>query len=455
MKNRSYFLFGVIAILLLQFLDIVITYWLDPELYFETNVFVTSYGMGWLGIVIVSILQLVMVIIPFYFYSLVFQPEIPLGYKSINALRLTSTKGYISWLFKCLFSIAGLLLFWIFFFSKIYAISSNLLIWYREEYFDSDFSKVDAKFLDRAVKYYSDIGEARRNQLKIAIVGGLAFLIILLNIIGLIRRFKNQRATNNNSKFYKANYFIFFFLYILQWTAVKFAKPTLVYDIELTEEIDKDIAIVNIGHLNRYELGETISKINKGDPALVIINAYFPTSGEPESDSILLKAVSECKNDLLAYYDSADLKKRSFDDIRNNATWEGLVKYEYSRFFITHFKPIRIVQNDTCVSLSLMAVKALHPDRSFQFKVNQTVPIEYWKRLVNYANYEVSDFEKYNGILDEFKNKIVILGFIGPGNEDKYYTPIGDFDFSSGTAPDTYGSVILANEIKTLLNYRK
>jgi hypothetical protein len=48
-----------------------------------------------------------------------------------------------------------------------------------------------------------------------------------------------------------------------------------------------------------------------------------------------------------------------------------------------------------------------------------------------------------------------LLGYIGPSNEDKHFTPIRLAEKFPENEPDTYGIIIIANEIRTLLNKYK
>ncbi len=45
------------------------------------------------------------------------------------------------------------------------------------------------------------------------------------------------------------------------------------------------------------------------------------------------------------------------------------------------------------------------------------------------------------------------MGYLGPSNEDKHFTPLRSLGRYDADEPDTYGLVIIANEIRTILEY--
>jgi CHASE2 domain-containing sensor protein len=56
--------------------------------------------------------------------------------------------------------------------------------------------------------------------------------------------------------------------------------------------------------------------------------------------------------------------------------------------------------------------------------------------------------------LESLKNKIFLVGYVGPDDEDMYKTPLRflNKDSKAQNQPDTYGLVIIANQIRTLLD---
>ena len=52
--------------------------------------------------------------------------------------------------------------------------------------------------------------------------------------------------------------------------------------------------------------------------------------------------------------------------------------------------------------------------------------------------------------------KCFLVGYTGPENEDKHFTPLRFIDDKkyNHDEPDTYGLVIIANEMRTILEYK-
>ena len=71
--------------------------------------------------------------------------------------------------------------------------------------------------------------------------------------------------------------------------------------VNLTTKIDSEIVLINIENGDRRDIGETLLTINKCNPTLIAIDAWFIGEKSPSEDSVLMNAFSQVQNDVLAY----------------------------------------------------------------------------------------------------------------------------------------------------------
>src|SRR5260221_10043738 len=72
MRQKKSFVLGVAAMIVLGATDLILTWFLTPDLTGEGNTFVALYGFNWIEIILISIGFIVFVSIPFYFNRCVF-----------------------------------------------------------------------------------------------------------------------------------------------------------------------------------------------------------------------------------------------------------------------------------------------------------------------------------------------------------------------------------------------
>jgi CHASE2 domain-containing sensor protein len=236
-------------------------------------------------------------------------------------------------------------------------------------------------------------------------------------------------------------------LIVLSLSAARCKLPS----VNLTDQLDPDIVLVNIEDGDRAFLADLLMKIDSCKPALIAIDVYFYGEKGQEEDSLLMQALRKIENDLLIYsYDKEGKRKSSHSKFNSFASDLGLMKFEESDGIVTNMIPIRVVKNITHESLSLRIVKKWKPDFQYKFRDNRSMAINYRRTLDQYTVLHSSDISNLDsGFLSK---KMVIVGYGGPGKEDKHYTPIRIIKEYPDGEPDTYGIVIVANEIRTLLD---
>jgi CHASE2 domain-containing sensor protein len=234
---------------------------------------------------------------------------------------------------------------------------------------------------------------------------------------------------------------------VISLSAARCSLPS----VNLTEQLDPDIVLVNIEDGDRAFLADLLMKIDSCKPALIGIDVYFYGEKGLEEDTLLIQALRKIENDLLIYsYDNEGKRKSSHSKFSSFASDLGLMKFEESDGIVTNMIPIRVVKNITHESFSLRIVRKWKPDFQYKLRDNQSMAINYKRTIDQYTVLYKTDFSNLDsGFLNK---KIVIVGYAGPGKEDKHYTPIRIMKEYPEGEPDTYGIVIVANEIRTLLD---
>jgi hypothetical protein len=226
-------------------------------------------------------------------------------------------------------------------------------------------------------------------------------------------------------------------------------------EVARTDKIDPDIILMNIGNSNRTEIAAFLLDIDKCMPLMVGIDVIFPKHRESSEDSILATAIEKVSNDILAYrFDSTGQEERSIDKFRKFASDEGYVDLDRREGVSSHFTPIKKVDGKLYESFALKTIKKWKPEFKYNLTVDKSVPILFQRSQQQYYYFVKEDLLDKN-VCELLKNKIVLVGYLGPGDEDKQYTPIRSNDKDQEGKPDTYGLVIQANAIRTILEYEK
>lgn len=226
------------------------------------------------------------------------------------------------------------------------------------------------------------------------------------------------------------------------------------YFVELNNRIDPDIVLVNLGEIDRAAIGKLLLTISRCRPAVIGVDAWFPVEKDKPKDSILVAALASIQNDILAYhFDSVGTIVKSHNKFSAVVKDEGVVNGEYTNGLATGMKPLQIVNNTSHKLFSLKIIELWKPGFETGLKPGQIIPIKFTRTLNQFFHFDYSEIEEID--CGAFYDKIVLIGFLGPGNEDKHFTPIRLVKKYNDNEPDTYGLVIIANQIRTILEYEK
>lgn len=223
--------------------------------------------------------------------------------------------------------------------------------------------------------------------------------------------------------------------------------------------VDKRIVLVNIGHLDRAELGFLIDKVNSYKPKVIGLDIWFEKEKEPEKDSILHEVFSRTKN-LVAVsvavpekHDFA-IQKNHFDAILPKRGYANLIGEDIGT--IRYYSPFEKVNGEKYPQITTAIIKEYDADvyHKLEKRHKDIETINYTRRVNQYQVIENQDLmmDKVEGNL--LKDKIVLLGYINPDPndvEDKKFTPMNE-KVAGKSLPDMNGIVVQANIISMVLD---
>lgn len=226
-------------------------------------------------------------------------------------------------------------------------------------------------------------------------------------------------------------------------------------EVARTDKIDQDIVLINIGNSDRTEIASLLLTIEKCNPLIVGIDVLFLKQRQSLEDSILANAIERVSNNILAYrFDSTGKEERSIDKFRKFANDEGYVDLDRRDGVSSHFTPIKEVEGQLYESFALRIIKHWKPGFKYNLTVNKSIPILFQRSQQQFYYFVREDLQEKD-VCELLKNKIVLIGYLGPGDEDKHFTPIRNNDKDLEGKPDTYGLVIQANAIRTILEHEQ
>ncbi|HEY8399606.1 MAG TPA: CHASE2 domain-containing protein, partial [Cytophagaceae bacterium] len=236
-----------------------------------------------------------------------------------------------------------------------------------------------------------------------------------------------------------------------------------------------------IGNLPREGIAEQIEILNKYEPRVIGVDAFFRQPKSPVGDSILASAFSKVKNLVLVsktnrpnpetgQFDTLELSHPMFSRYAlsgmSNLISEGYDKFKTSR----DFSPKERVYDTVEYAFSVVLANFKDPEAVSRLlaRNNETETINFQGNVDTYSNETSYDSKNVFYALDvhqvlneEFepsiiKDKIVLMGYMGANFnhvtwEDKFFTPLNP-NYIGKTNPDMYGVVVHANIVAMILN---
>lgn len=223
--------------------------------------------------------------------------------------------------------------------------------------------------------------------------------------------------------------------------------------IEISTRHRDEIVLVNIGSGDRLYLANLINELQKNNPKVMLGDFFLTKPKDRSKDSTLMMAIKSSKVILAVRQKgnySFDLPFHKFKFVSYGI---GVASSAGDLGLNLYFQPLFDLGSDSLNHISLEVATKYDPSLENKLKsklvFNQFYDIPYKYKKENFTFY---DYQDLNFRQNDIKDKIVILTYLGPSDEDKHITPfqlVGStyVDSRDNLKKDLYGGVILANEI--------
>jgi CHASE2 domain-containing sensor protein len=236
------------------------------------------------------------------------------------------------------------------------------------------------------------------------------------------------------------------------------------------DEIEKDtnIVLVNIGELNRGGIADLVNKVNSYEPRVIGIDSFFRKRKNHDLDSALSDALSKVKNLVIVsqavdfdddfIFDTVLFSHPLFSSKAVNA-YANIVTDESAGFRVVRaITPKEIIKDSIYLFFAVEVAKKVYPEKVKKFlsRDNEVEFVNYKRNIYNhkYTALDVNDVLQKKVDLSFLKDKIVLMGFLGPDIntlvfEDIFFTPMNEH-YLGKAIPDMYGVVVHANVISMI-----
>jgi len=264
-------------------------------------------------------------------------------------------------------------------------------------------------------------------------------------------------------------------------------------DVEITDyafnelredpKADLDILVVNIGNLTRREVAEQVRILNKYQPKVIGIDAFFgkPNAYDPIGDIILKNVLDSVENLVLvsrlqgfdkaigAYNElyTSDSMFRSnavtaYANLTTNAEFQEDLKT------VRGFWPQYTMNGEKHYAFGVELASYIAPEKAekflarnnkdelINFKGNIYDPFNKSRYKSQFFALDIEEVLKEDFNPSIVKDKIVIMGFLGsnilndPSWSDRFFTPM-NYKIAGRSNPDMFGVVVHANIVSMIL----
>lgn len=223
---------------------------------------------------------------------------------------------------------------------------------------------------------------------------------------------------------------------------------------DLVEQQADEVVLINIGDGDRAYLARLLDTVDYFQPKVIVLNALLSKYSNSSQDSLLLNSIKSSntflrtKHQGMSHYGT------------HKAFLDASIGYSFFEPYLDDgevhdFYLYRISNEEREFNLAYMAAYNYSSEKAQSYlEAGPSQPqLMVISRMPEYLKaYEYQDFSFSKGDLE---GKIVLLGYLGPGNEDRFVTKVGILsDKSDIYEPDTYGTQLLANQILMILERR-
>lgn len=220
------------------------------------------------------------------------------------------------------------------------------------------------------------------------------------------------------------------------------------------------ITLVNVEGLTRLEMAEVLLKVCEFNPSVVGVDILFENEVNSKADHTMLSAIFSCKKivfpSYIKNYNRGSQLSYRLDygnyQLFNSVAKTGFVNVLYDddkTKIIRYFSPKEMVYHRPEYHFSVQMSYLVDSTKTSHFlsKCSKLVEVDYRNNIKPFNYYSHKDLISDNVNLSHFSNRIVLIGFLGPSNEDAFSTPLN----KHSKRPDIYGVEYLAYIVMQIL----
>jgi len=221
----------------------------------------------------------------------------------------------------------------------------------------------------------------------------------------------------------------------------------------------ENILLVNAGKGEREGLADLINKVRQFQPKVIAIDFQFSSEKSPEADNKLVDALNKCQNlvmvSVIDDYSPDRLFQEKFKPgclpkfTRNAKTgFANLMVEDDDLLTLKRFSQWEYVNGKEELSFAMQTAYQYDSVKtnSYMLTHENFNDVNFEKGLIQVRRFSIADFLNNQVSKADVEDKIVMIGFLGPGNEDKFYAPI-----AAAKGPNIYGLEFHAQVVSQVL----
>jgi CHASE2 domain-containing sensor protein len=231
-----------------------------------------------------------------------------------------------------------------------------------------------------------------------------------------------------------------------------------------SQTAEQDIILINVNALDRKGIADEINVINDLKPKVVAIDLQFSSDKNYDHDHALFLALEGCKNLVMV----SIIEDYSGEDVVYTKGFTLGSLPNFTTNAKTGFANAILEKDELQTLRKFSIVENMDGNNEYHFSVRTAMAYDSLKAMEFVkSNPRIMDIDYQNGkrkfkvfsakeILDSkiakesITGKIVMIGFLGPGREDKFFTPLN----IDPAEPDMYGLECLANIVAQVLEHK-
>ncbi len=245
------------------------------------------------------------------------------------------------------------------------------------------------------------------------------------------------------------NLLIFFFL-----------TATVTCNSQTTE---RDIVLINTDTLDRKGIAEEVTIINSLHPKVIAIDLQFYGNKNYFNDNLLFLALDKCKNlvmiRIIGNYTGNDVEYKRFiygsmpEFLIGAKTGFANTLIDDKFQTLRRFSIVENVHGDSEYNFAVRIAMAVDSLKAMNFvKSNpRIVDVDYRDGKNKFKTFSAEEVLGKKIKRADIAGKIVMMGFLGPGDKDKFFTPLNKRTVPA--EPDMYGLEYFANIVVQVLKH--